>query len=591
MTDIGPVEQRAPGTPGFPSRTIVAGVAIERDVEMTTRDGVVLRADVYRPAAAAAQMPVLLLRTPYGKQMPDDATYHHPAWYARQGFIVVVQDVRGRHRSEGVFEPFVNEGRDGYDAVEWAARLPGANGRVGMYGASYPGSLQLQAAVERPPSLGAIAPAVCAADLYSHWTYEGGALNLAFVAEWAAGLALVDHLRAGDVGLVRRLGPPNQDPGPWFSSDAPIRLDPLPDAAPYYVEWLQHTTRDAFWDALGTDTRLDRLAVPTLHIAGWFDVFLAGGIEAYQKLTALGAPDQRLLVGPWAHYPWGARVGEAQMGEVGQGTGLVDRAQVRFFRRHLVGGTGLGDPPVRYFVLFGGRWASAESWPPAGAVERSLPLLSEGSANGSGGDGRLVEEAAISELATDVPPDVYNYLPTLPVPALGGHSCCWEHLEPMGSREQGPVERLAQVLVYTSEPLSAPLTIAGPVRAELWVASDAISTDYTAKLCLVNECGSWNVAEGIVRVPPPADGRDLSEPHRVTVSLRSTAVRVEPGQRLRLQVSSGTFPTWSTNPQTGAPPEQTAPADGRAAMHAVFHDRERPSRLVLTIVPEAAASG
>jgi putative CocE/NonD family hydrolase len=175
----------------------LTGVRIERDVEMRTRDGVVLRSDVYRPAREG-RWPVLLMRTPYDKSYAHEGTYMHAAWFARQGFVVVAQDVRGMFASDGEFVPFANEGEDGYDAVEWAAGLDGSNGRVGMYGASYVGAVQLLAAAEAPPHLKAIAPAVTSPDFYSHWTYEGGALHLAFVATWAVQLAENVALRAGD---------------------------------------------------------------------------------------------------------------------------------------------------------------------------------------------------------------------------------------------------------------------------------------------------------------------------------------------------------------------------------------------------------
>jgi hypothetical protein len=165
-----------------------AGVDLERNVEMQTRDGVTLRSDIYRPLGDGS-WPVLLHRTPYGKDFVHDGHYLHPGWYVRHGFVVVVQDVRGRFGSDGVFVPYLNELEDGYDTVEWAAGLEGSNGRVGMYGASYPGMVQYLAAVETPPSLGAISPTVAAADLYSHWTYEGGALRL-FVPHWTAALLM-----------------------------------------------------------------------------------------------------------------------------------------------------------------------------------------------------------------------------------------------------------------------------------------------------------------------------------------------------------------------------------------------------------------
>lgn len=566
----------------LPAAEVVAGVRIARDVPMTLRDGTVLRADVYSPVLATGSVPVLLFRTPYGKGMADDATYLAPPWYARQGFIVVVQDVRGRGASGGRFEPFVHEALDSYDAVEWAARLPGSNGRVGMYGASYPGMLQLLAATQRPPSLGAIAPAVAAADIHGHWTYEGGALNLAFAAWWAVSLSVVEAGRYGWDDIAGRLAGPLVEPGSWFGSAAPADLDPLPDCAPWYREWLAHPTRDAFWDRRDALTRLAEIEVPTLHVAGWFDIFLSGGVDAFRRLSALGRATQHLLIGPWMHYPWGHRAWQLRSGAAGQGTVTVDRAQVAFFRRHLAGDSATEPlPPVRYWSIHADTWRDAAAWPPEGATEVGWNLRSGGAANGAGGDGRL---------ASDQPPtgdpDLVSFLPAFPVPSTGGHSCCHPGRSPMGVADQAPVEEMAQVLVYTSEELTEPLELAGEVRAELWVSTDAPAADYVARLCVVDCCGSWNIAEGIRRVP--AGGTAVNgpgEPFRVEVGLRSIAARVEAGKRLRLHVTFGSFPQWSTNPQTGASPEWTAPADGRAAIHAVHHDPDHPSRLVVTVVP------
>ncbi len=561
--------------------TTVAGVAIERDVSMALRDGTILRSDVYRPARSDTPVPVLLFRTPYGKGMADDATYQAPAWYVRKGFIVVVQDVRGRGASDGTFVPFISEASDSYDAIEWAARLRGSSGRVGMYGASYPGMLQLLAASLRPPSLGAIAPAVATADIHGHWMWEGGALNLAFVAWWAASLASADAARAGDADLAQRLAGPVLDPGAWFTSAAPADLEPLAERVPWYREWLAHPDRDGYWDARDALTRIADIDVPALHIAGWFDIFLAGGIDAFQRLRTLARADQHLLVGPWMHYPWGPRAWQLRSSPAAQGTVTIDRAQVAFFRRHL-GDDSAADslPPVRYWPIHGDRWLEASAWPPGGSRERSLHLASGGAANGVGGDGRLDDAPR-----ADSEPDLVTYLPSFPVPSIGGHSCCYPGRSPMGAADQAPVEEMAQVLVYTSEPLAEPMDLAGDVRAEVWVATDAPSADYVARLCVVDEAGvSMGIAEGIRRVRVGTGSGDApGAPSRVDVSLRSVAAHVAAGRRLRLHVTFGSAPQWSINPQTGASPEWTAPADGRAATHAVYHDADHPSRVVITL--------
>jgi len=173
------------------------GVRLQRDAEATMRDGTVLRADVYSPEAPG-DCPVLLLRIPYDKSIAQSIVYRHPSWYARHGYLVVVQDTRGRHASDGDFDPLRHEADDGFDTIEWAARLPRSTGRVGTYGFSYAGATQLLAATQRPPSLACCAPGFTSSDYYADWTYEGGALNLAFIVSWTVQLlAIPDALRRG----------------------------------------------------------------------------------------------------------------------------------------------------------------------------------------------------------------------------------------------------------------------------------------------------------------------------------------------------------------------------------------------------------
>jgi uncharacterized protein len=566
------------------SPTSAVGVELERDVSMQTRDGVKLKSDLYRPLGIE-ECPVLLLRTPYDKGWPQDGTYLHPAWYARQGFIVVVQDTRGRYASEGEFVPFVHEAEDGYDAVEWAAGLEGSNGSVGMYGASYAGGVQLLAAVEAPPHLGAIAPAVTSADARTAWIFEGGALNLEFAATWSATLAEDLAMKRGDVAMARRVRDLIGAGAGWLDSAAAAELEPLAEAAPFYRDWIEHGDDDAFWQQRSAVDRLADVHVPALHIAGWYDIFLEGSLDAFRRLSA--GPDadrQFLLVGPWHHYPWGDRAGERRF-QGGAGTPATSVAQVEFFNHFLRDEGAFDRRPVRYYVMFGEGWKDAPSWPPPQASEVSYFLSSDGAANTAGGDGRLDPEAPDAA----EPCDVYHYYPRYPVPAHGGHSCCDPELTAMGCRDQTAVEEMTEVLVYTSEPAMTDTVFAGAASVELFVATDAASADYTAKLCVVDHRGSWNVAQGIRRLSTGelASLRDGDGVAPVVVHLRSTAFRLAPGCRLRLDVSSGAFPAWDRNPQTGDPPATTPPEHAVGAMHAVFHEPGRASRLLLSALGEA----
>jgi putative CocE/NonD family hydrolase len=445
--------------------------------------------------------------------------------------------------------------------------------------------VQLLAAAEAPPHLKAIAPAVTSPDFHSHWTYEGGALHLAFVATWAVLLAENVALRAGDRETLSLLRQTKTAPHSWLASAAPIDLPPLAQVAPFYRDWLAHPQNDKFWQTLSVPPALRDLQIPALHIAGWYDIFLEGNLAAWGPLQRpAGSAEQMLVIGPWYHYPWGGLVGEARFDGQSEGTALVARMQLAFFHRHLdANGSSTGsEASVRYYVLFDGSWKESSAWPPPGSLESTFYLHSEGTANTSGGDGRLETDPP----RTAEPCDLYQYYPMFPVPAVGGHSCCDATVAPMGCFDQAAVESMPEVLVYTGPVNDLDQTFAGPVEAELYVATDAVSADYTAKLCLVDEGRSWNVAEGIRRLG--ADElealKDEDGTARVSVSLRSTAFRLRPGQRLRLEISSGAFPTYDLNPQTGAPPETTRAEEARSAMHAVLHQPGSASRLRLTVL-------
>jgi putative CocE/NonD family hydrolase len=563
---------------------VIEGVSIERDAECRTRDGTVLRADVYRPDGAGdGGLPVLLMRTPYDKTEAETSSgYAHPSWWARQGYVTVVQDCRGSFRSEGTFEPFVHEARDGYDAVEWAARLPGADGRVAMYGYSYVGATQLLAATERPPSLAAVAPGFTSSQYHEGWTFNGGALALAFAATWAAGLgyarALERHESAAAAELERAFT------GLAWASALPLEeMPPLSrERAPWFHDWLAHPSYDDFWRATSIAEDYARVQVPGLHVAGWYDVFLSGSVENFTGLASLGRP-QKLLIGPWHHGPWTPLpVGRPGGGEAS--ARAVDEWQRRFLDQVLKGAeTGVFDAPVTVFVL-GDGWRDLDGWPPGGTRPVDLHLCSGGRANSVHGDGALEPNPQQGG-----PPDVFVYDPLAPTVSQGGHSCCVEGLTPMGPASQRETERWQTVLVYTSPPLAADAELLGDVEVELHAASSAVDTDFTARLCLVDPEGeSVNLQEGIVRAryrDSPAEPTPI-EPGRVyayRIRLGPVGVLVPAGHRLRLDVASSDFPQWDRNLNTGGALGREGREAAVVATQAVYHDAARPSRVTLPV--------
>ncbi len=556
-----------------------ADVIVERDAECRLRDGTTLRADVYRPAAES-ELPVLLMRMPYGKTTGGaNWGYAHPAWYASHGYVVAVQDVRGRHASDGEFTPFVDESDDGYDSVEWAAGLRGSNGKVGMYGFSYPGATQLLAAVSQPPSLAAIAPGFTASQFYDGWTYSGGALSLASIGAWATFLAVDTARRRGDeaahAALLGALGA-----APSLFWQLPLRdyLPLLQRHAPYFSDWLQHSSYDDYWRATAVDEDFSRITVPALHTGGWYDIFHAGTVANFR---GMGPAPQKLLMGPWQHSPW--RAIRAEMRE-DVGANAVDEWHLRFFDEVLRGeASGVFDAQGRVYVMHEG-WRDVDDWPPSSATETTYYLHSDGRANSAYGDGRLSPDAPATE-----PADVYLYDPLMPSMSHGGHSCCTETIAPMGPADQEPYEASKGVLVYTSEPLERDVVLLGDPEVDLYASSTAVDTDFTSRLCVVDPSGtSTNLKEGIVR----ARYRDsLTSPallkpgevYRYTISLGPIGVRIAAGSRIRLDVSSSDFPQWDRNLNTGGEPAAEPASAAVVATQAVFHDAARPSRLRLPI--------
>jgi len=565
-------------------------VVVERGVPCRMRDGTVLLADVYRPCDGGP-CPVLLLRHPYDRTHAEMFSYLHPSWYARRGFVVVVQDCRGRWSSGGEWYPFRHEEEDGADTVAWAAGLPGSDGRVAMYGFSYAGSTQLLAAASQPRGLAAIMPAMTSADFHDGWTYRGGALQHAFTRSWAIFLAQDTAARAKQYDLEVELARTMRGVREEYWSPLGGGILARDGVAPYYLDWLRHEARDGYWQQWSIRTRHQRIAVPALHIGGWYDVFLGGTLENFTALRAGAATDearrgQRLVIGPWFHNPWHPLVGAVDLGDSARSR--IDALQIRWLDAILRGEpNGLADePPVALFVLGDDRWRSEDAWPPPGMYPLELFLSSSGRANSSNGDGALVRAVPSEE-----PPDVFVYNPRDPVPSVGGHSCCNDQIAPMGSFDQRALEVRMDVLVYTGEPLERDLLVIGPVSASIFAASSACDTDFTAKLVDVHPDGrALNVCEGIVRARF-RDSLEVAvpiEPDRVyayTIDLGATAIRFRRGHRIRLEVSSSSFPSFDRNPNAFVPIVDAGPADWVVATQTVFHDGARPSRLVLPVLP------
>ena len=403
--------------PKYPS------VAIERNVPARMRDGVALYADVYRPESDEP-LPVILMRLPDDKTSAESSVHIHPLWYARQGYLVVVQDTRGRGMSEGEFYPYRSEAEDGYDTVEWAAGLPASNAKVGMYGFSYAGATQLLAAVMQPPHLTCLAPGFTAADYYDHWTYRGGAFSLASSMSWAVKLATGNARRRGNPALEMELQETLLHIGEWHRYLPTRDFPPLKsdDIGHYLYDWLAHPTWDEYWQQWSIHPRYGRVQVPALHLGGWYDPALEGTLRNFSGIRDHGASEeaqrgQHLLLGPWAHVPWSPLIGQAESGaETGN---VVDDAVLHFFDHWLKGEDNGVDRelPVQIFVMGENRWRYESSFPPRRARPAEYFIHSDGRANSSNGDGGLDPTPP-----GDEPSDTYCHDPRFPVQSVGGHS-------------------------------------------------------------------------------------------------------------------------------------------------------------------------
>lgn len=584
-------------------------VRAEFDVPATMRDGTILRANVYRPDdGGAGTYPVLLTRTPYGKDLPIGNGGFNPAQLARQGYIVAVQDVRGRFGSGGEWSPFQHEGGDGADTVAWAAALPGSSGVVGTYGGSYMGFTQWAAVRDGAAAVGAMAPAITWSEGDDGVITRDGVLELGIQGSWTmlTGIDTLLRRNAGDLpalGRAMQLVAHEYDALPTTGyRELPIEgFGPLArlglDAA--VTEAARRRADQERSAMLRITDAYARTTAPALHVGGWYDVFLDGTIRNFNGMRARGHPGQYLVIGPWSHGMFEAMVGDVNFGLASSGAFLDLRIDLlslhlQFFDRWLKGATNGMDrwPAVKYFVMGANVWKSSETWPPPGVQTIPWYLHSGGHANTADGDGTLGTERPGDEAA-----DQYVYDPANPVPTLGGATLMHSGLR-AGAVDQRPIELRPDLLVYTSAPLARPLEVTGPVRVVLHVATDAPDTDFVARLVDVHPDGrAIPLTDGIVRMRHRdgrgEDGRsagpggaaealDPARAYAVNIDLWATSCVFLEGHRIRLDVTSSNFPRWERNLNTGAP--NAATMETRPALQAVLHDAEHASQVLLPVV-------
>lgn len=571
-------------------------VVVEKNLPMRTRDGLTLYADVYRPDGGG-KFPVLVVRTPYDKS--SEMALTEKDYFPRRGYVVVVQDTRGRYSSEGDFTPFENEGTDGYDAIEWAAGLPWSNGSVGTVGQSYMGLVQYFAAAHRPPHLKAMSPISGPVTYFENFTYRRGAFELGWVLAYFASMARDTLTRKGlyerqRAQLDSYVSYPDIPMAP-LKRDAYRHLpladwgERLKDGAPYLANYLRNWKYGPYWEKTDLRTRLNQIDVPMLHIGSWYDVFQYDTLMMYTGLRAHGRSEssrrgQKLVMGPWAHLlpysiPTSKGTGEIDFGP--EAKVELHAIQLRWFDHFLKGRTNgvLEEPPIRLFVMGDNRWRDENEWPLARTRFTKVFLRSGGHANSVRGDGALSFEAAAGDA------DHYVYDPDNPVPTRGGSTLGIRS----GVYDQREVENRDDVLVYTGDVIEHDLEVTGPVTMRLYAASSAPDTDFTAKLVDVRPDGyAQNIAEGVIRA---RFRNSLSEPalikpdevYEYEIDLWATSHVFKAGHRLRLEVSSSDFPHFDRNPNTGH--DFGIDAEIAVARQTVLHDQRYPSHVVLPVIP------
>ncbi len=568
-----------PGTAGAESY----GVTVEHNATAVMRDGTKLRADIYRPKAEG-KFPVLLVRTPYDKTQEMEFGVKAAA----RGYVVVAQDVRGRFQSEGDWYPFKNESQDGYDTVEWAAALPYSNGKVGMFGGSYVGATQFLAAIAKPPHLAGICPNVTASNYHDGWTYQGGAFEQWFNESWSTGLAM---------NTMRRRVEAGQNAVAWtktlpLTNYAVLEAPPAAGLAPYFADWLAHPNYDDYWKQWSIEDHYAQIQVPVFSLGAWYDIFLGGTLRNYARLkkeagTEEARRGQKLMVYVGGH---AGGSNNKKVGEVDFGEKLpfdLNEEMLRWYDALLKSGTSAvsAEKPVKIFVMGKNEWREENDWPLDRAKSTKYYLHSAGAANTASGDGTLSTTAPGAEKA-----DQFTYDPNDAVPTLGGPLCCGPFPPAgLGPRDQSKAEARSDVLVFTKPALAKDLEVTGPVALDLYVSSSAVDTDFTGKLVDVWPNGfAQNLTEGILRMryrnsQEKPELAKAGETYHVTVDLWATSNVFLAGHKLRLEVSSSNFPRFDRNLNTGE--EQAGGTRMSKATNVIYHDKARPSALVLPLVP------
>lgn len=547
-------------------------VDVQRQVKIPMRDRCNLTADIYRPKGVNTPLPVLLMRLPYGRAIASTCTYAHPSWYAHQGYIVVIQDVRGCGTSDGEFYPFRNEYEDGFDTVEWCAKkLDGSNGRIGMYGFSYQGVTQFQAAVQQPEGLVTICPSMATADLYHGWFYFGGAVCLDFDINWALQLAQNRAWYLKQEPQATKLFEAQKQSARWLES-APLseialfKNPDFGDFGKFFFDWIgNQQANDEYWQKLNPLSYFDRYDLPALHIAGWADIFIEATINTYHQAKSATKKPQHLIVAPWQHLPWLPKVGELDFGE--NAVSKIDQLQIDWFDFWLKEiDNGISDrSPIQLFLMGKNHWLDLPEFPQSSIIQ-NLYLAS---------NKQLTPQSPINNHQL---PDIYVYDPRNPNPSTN-----------YGFYDQRNVHQRWDVMVYQSDELDEDLAIAGIPQFILYAATTAPDTDWVIKLLDIYPDGrQMLVSMGVLRTKfrnswTEPEWIESDVVNKYLIDLRPTCQNFAKGHRIGIAISSSAFPIIERHSNTKKLPSEATISDFVEAIQQIFYGMEYPSHLQLPI--------
>lgn len=588
-------------------------VYLVKTIMIPMRDGKYMATDLYFPPGNRKDLPTIFMRTPYGKNYWHGVEPSKPRYLASHGYVVAVQDARGRYESQGIFKPSTHDVADGYDSVEWLSEQPWSNGRVGGYGCSYLGDAQNFMAQEPHAALRAIIPDGAGGTVggaegrYRYFgAKNGGANELAAGVGWFFGagngtkifyrpppwLGREDYLKYFDhFQLQPSVDEPTYKDLWWILplNSIPETVDSIPTD---FNNFFEHDLGDPWWRQFryfNDDTEYD---VPALLVNGWFDYGVAETLLEHNLYRSKGKTrrsreNQFVIISPMTHCLGDTATENTLVGERPMGDARFDYmgTYLKWYDYHLKGMDNAihNMPRVQYFLMGKNEWQSAASWPVDGVSYRSYYLSSKRGANSRQGDGRL--STSIPSLASV---DTYVYDPANPVPSLGGALCCTGTDQAEGgSFDQSEIEMRDDVLVYTTEALVEGIEVVGSLAAELFVSSSAPDTDFTVKLVDVYPDGrAFNIQEGILRARYRDDWLkpSLMEPgeiYQLRVDMQATANYFAKGHQIRIEVSSSNFPRFDRNLNTGG--NNYDESDWVVARNRIHHGPGHPSRVILPV--------